>query len=129
MDIAFKGLIGDYVLVYLDDVTIFSKDRKYHIAHLRRIFNRCRRYGILLNPKKNVFAVNEGRLLGFIVSKEGMMIEPERTKVISKIMYPHNTKSMYSFIRKINFVRRFFPSFVETVKHLQDMINKNEKFK
>jgi hypothetical protein len=47
---------------------------------LRRVFNRCRRYGISLNPKKYVFAVDEGKLLGFIVSKHGMKIEPERTE-------------------------------------------------
>jgi hypothetical protein len=55
MDIAFIGLIGDCVVVYLDDVIVFSKDKKYHIAHLRKIFNRCRRYGISLNPKKIYF--------------------------------------------------------------------------
>jgi hypothetical protein len=129
MDIDFRGLIGDCVVVYLDDVTVFSKDKKDHITHLRRVFNRCRRYGISLNPKKYVFVVDEGRLLGFIVSKEGMMIEPERTESISKIPPPHNKKSMQSFLGKINFVRRFVPSFVETVKPLQDMIKKDTEFK
>jgi hypothetical protein len=61
MDIAFRGLIEDCVVVYLDDVIVFSKDKKYHIAHLRRVFNRCRKYGISLNPKKYVFVVDEGR--------------------------------------------------------------------
>jgi hypothetical protein len=64
MDIAFRGLLGECVVVYLDDVTIFSRDKKNHITHLRRVFNRCRRYGISLNPKKSMFAVDEGRLLG-----------------------------------------------------------------
>jgi hypothetical protein len=72
-------------VVYLDDVTIFSRDRKDHIAHLRKVFNRCRRYGISLNPKKFFFVVDEGKLLGFIVSKHGIRIEPERTKAIAKI--------------------------------------------
>jgi len=58
MCIYFIRLISDCVVVYLDDVTIFSKDMKYHIAHLRRIFNKCRRYGISLNLKKFVFAVD-----------------------------------------------------------------------
>jgi hypothetical protein len=57
---------------------------------LRRIFKRCRRYGISLNPPKNVFAVDEGKLLEFIVSKYGMNIEPKRTEVITKIPPPHN---------------------------------------
>ena len=57
MDIAFRGLIGQFVVVYLDDVTIFSKNRADHLTHLRRVFERCRKYGISLNPKKSIFAV------------------------------------------------------------------------
>jgi hypothetical protein len=129
MDIALIGLICDCVVVYLDDIKIFSKDRKDHITHLRRIFNRCRRYGISLNPKKYVFSVDEGRLLRFIVSKEGMMIDLERTESISKIPPPHNKKSMQSFLVNINFVRIFVPSFVETIKPLQDMIKNNVDLK
>jgi hypothetical protein len=47
-----------------------------------------------------------------------MMIEPERNETISKIHFPHNKKSMPSFLGKINFVRRFVPIFVETLKPL-----------
>jgi len=80
--------------VYIDDVIIFSRDIKDHITHLNKIFNRFIRYGISLNPKKSIFSIDEGKLLGFIVSKHVMKIEPERTEAISKIPPPHNKKSM-----------------------------------
>jgi hypothetical protein len=48
------------------------------VNHLRYLFNRGRKYGIYLNPKTSIFVVNEGEFLGFVVSKVGMMIEPER---------------------------------------------------
>ena len=83
MDIAFIGLIGKFVVIYLDDVTIFSKNRTDHLTHLRRVFERCRKYGISLNPKKSIFSVTEGKLLGFVVSKQGINIDPERTHAIS----------------------------------------------
>ena len=83
MDIAFRGLIGKFVVIYLDDVTVFSKDRADHLSHLRKVFERCRKYGILLNPKKSVFAVTECKLLGFVVSKQGINIDPERNHAIS----------------------------------------------
>ena len=79
MDIAFKGLIGQSVIIYLDDVTIFSKNRADHLTHLRRVFERCKKYGISLNPKKSIFAVTKGKLLGFVVSRQGINIDPERT--------------------------------------------------
>jgi hypothetical protein len=59
MDITFRGLIGKSIVVYLDDVTIFSRIKR-SCHHLRKIFDRCRRYGISLNPRKSIFAVNEG---------------------------------------------------------------------
>ena len=82
MDIAFRGLIGRSVVAYLDDVTIFSKKREEHTFHLKQIFKRCRKYGISLNPRKCVFVVIEGKLLGHVVSKKGISIDLERIKAI-----------------------------------------------
>ena len=129
MDIAFCGLSGKYHVVYLDDVTVFSKKKEEHIIHLRHILYRCRRYGISLNPKKSIFCVTKGKLLGFVVSKDGMMIDHERAEVISKLPPPHNKKSMQLFMGKINFVWRFIPSFAVTIKPLQDMIKQKAEYK
>jgi hypothetical protein len=128
MDISFCGLINQYVVVYLDDVTVFSKNKGDHLAHLRFVLQRCRKYDIFLNPKKSVFAVEQGKLLGFIVSNEGMIIYPERTQVISKLPPPSSKKSMQSFLGQINFVRRFVPSFSEMVRPLQNLIKKDVKY-
>lgn len=122
MDISFRGILSNSVMVYLDDVTMFSKERPEHIIHLKQILNRCRKYGISLNPKKSIFCVTKGNLFSLVVSKE-------RSKVIAKILTPHNKKSMQSFMGKIDFIRRFILNFVETVKHLQDMINKKVEYK
>jgi hypothetical protein len=61
MDVAFWGLINKCVVVYLDDVIVYSKDRADHIAHLTQIFERCQKYGISLNPKNTIFGVEEGK--------------------------------------------------------------------
>ena len=72
-------------MVYLDDVTIFSKEREEHAFHLKHISECCRKYGISLNPKKCVFAVMEGNLLGHVISKKGISIDPERIKFRVKV--------------------------------------------
>jgi hypothetical protein len=59
------------------------ENKNEHIDHLRQIFDRCRRYGISLNPKKIFCVVAKGKILGFIISKLGFVIDPERTKAIS----------------------------------------------
>jgi hypothetical protein len=66
--------------------------------------------------------------LGFIVSSEGMIIDPERTQVIVKLSPPTSKKSMQSFLGQINFVRRFVPSFSKMVRPLQNLIKKDTQY-
>ena len=82
-----------------------------------------------MNPKKSIFPITEGKLLGFIVSKNGMIIDPERSEAIAKIGLQSSKKTMQSFLGKINFVRRFVPNFAQIVRPLQDLIKKNVLFK
>jgi len=56
MDIAFKGLVNKSVVIYLDDITVYSKKRGNHLRDLKKIFQRFQRYGISLNQKKSIFA-------------------------------------------------------------------------
>jgi hypothetical protein len=76
MDVAFRGLINKCVVVYLDSVSVYSKNIEEHIQHLTQIFERCRKYSISLNPKKTIFDVEEGKLLGHIISQTVIHIDP-----------------------------------------------------
>jgi hypothetical protein len=129
MDVAFHGLINKFVVVYLYGVTVYSKNKEDHIQHLTQIFERCRRYGISLNPNKTIFGVEEGKLLGHIIYQAGIHIDPERIRDISQLPLPQNKKAMQSFFGKINFVRKFTPYFVEIIKPLQKIIYKDVEFK
>ena len=69
----------------MDDLTVFSRHWEDHISDLRRVFQRCRRYGISLNPKKCMFFVTKGKLLGHVISEQGISIDPKLIKAMSKI--------------------------------------------
>jgi hypothetical protein len=73
--------------------------------------------------------MEEGTLLGFLISPEGITIDLGRIEAIKAIVLPHNKKSMQSFLGKINFVRRFIFDFAKIVKPLQEMIKKDFNFK
>ena len=77
MDISFVGQVNKFVVIYLDDITSFSNFDQKHLKHLMKVFDRCRKFGISLNPKKSLFVVKEGKLLGHIISKEGIVIDPK----------------------------------------------------
>jgi ribonuclease HI len=128
MDYAFRGLIGKLIEIYQDDLTVFSKDGKTHINHLRQVLDRCREFGISLNPAKSVFGVTEGKLLGHIISKDGVKLDPERVEAIKAVPLPHTKKSLQSFLGQTNFVHRFIPNYAEIMKPIYKLLKKDVKF-
>jgi hypothetical protein len=54
-----------------------QKNQFEHLQHLKQIFKRYKKYGVSLNPKKSTFVVTKGKLLGHIISKYGILVDPE----------------------------------------------------
>jgi len=129
MDIAFVGERDKFIVIYLYDLIVFSNSDEDHLNHLRQTFLKCKKYGLSLNPKKSHFSMQEGKLLGNIVYKHGVKIDPQRVEATKVINFPRNKKEIQSFLGKINFVRRFIPNFVEIVKDLTYMLKKDNDFK
>ena len=129
MDIAFAKEIHDFLVIYLDDLTAFSKSDQEHLEHLRQVFLICRKYGISLNPKKSLFGLEEGKLLGHIISKYGIRIDPDRIQAILQLPHPRNIKELQAFLGKINFLRRFIPNLAELIRLLNNMLKKDSKVK
>ena len=129
MDTAFEGERDRFVVVYLYDITVFSKSDKEHLIHLKQAFDKCRKYGLSLNPKKSLFAMEKGRLLGHIVTSQGICIDPERVETTQKVNIPRNKKEIQSFLGKVNFLRCFIPNFAEIVKNITSMLRKYQEIK
>ena len=129
MDIAFSKEKDKFVVVYLDDITVFSKFDKKHLEHLERIFLKCIKFGISLNPKKSHFAPEEGKLLEHIISKDGIRIDPGRMDAIRQISLPRNKKEVQSFIGKVNFLRRFIIDCAEKMRNITEMLRKGNEIK
>jgi hypothetical protein len=128
MDFAFHELMGKIIEIYQNDLIVFSKKRSDHISHLRYIFERCRKYGISLNPAKSILGVDEGNMLGHIIAKDGLKMDPERVEAIQKVPLPPTKKSLQSFLGQINFVRWFIPNLAELMKPLLKLLNIYAKY-
>ena len=129
MDIAFSEEKDKFVVIYLDDITLYSKNDQDHLEHLKRVFQKCRKFGISLNHKKTKFSMKEGNLLGHVISKEGIRIDPSRFEAIHKIDIPRNKKEIQTFLGKVNLLRRFITNFVEVVKHITNILRKDGSIK
>lgn len=90
----FSYLIDIIMVVYQDDLMTFSKNFEDHCLHLEKVFTKALKYRVSLNPKKCHFSVIEGKLLGHIVSKDGVRIYPKRVEAIDKIPIPRVVKSI-----------------------------------
>lgn len=127
MDITFKYIISKCIIICMDDLTIFSKECGEHIADLCKVFQKCKEFGISLNPKKCIFGVTEGNLLSHVISERGISIDLEWIEAILKIQPPASKKEMKSFFRKINFVKKFITDFTEIVEPLNAMLKQDVK--
>jgi hypothetical protein len=129
MDIDFIGERDKFIVIYLDDITVFSKSDKEHCCHIRKVFLKYRRFGLSLNPKKSLFSMQEGKLLGHTVSAEGVRVDSSRVEAIQTLSLPRSKKEVQSFLEKINFLRRFFSNLAELVKHITTMLRKGNEVK
>ena len=73
--------------------------------------------------------MKEGKLLGHIISQEGIEIDPNRVEAIRKIELPWNKEEVQSFLGKVNFLRIFIAAFAEIVKYITNMLGKDQEIR
>jgi hypothetical protein len=107
MNLIFHELLGNTVEVYIDDIVVKSAEFSSHIADLRKAFDKMRRYGLKMNPRKCAFGVSAGKFLGFVIHEHGIEIDPDRIKSIRNVGPPTCKVKVQKFLGKVNYLRRF----------------------
>jgi hypothetical protein len=116
------------VEAYLDDLASRSQTRMDHPMHLQLIFEHCRYFRIRLNPNKCIFCVTSRRLLGFIVSTIGIMVDPLKVEAIIQLPPPRKILQLQSLQGKANFLRCFIAKYVEITKGFMHLLKKDVPF-
>ena len=106
--------------VYLDDLAAHSHLRVPY--HLRLVFERCHHYQVHLNPHKCVFCMKVGRLLGFIISKEGIRVDPLKVEEILQLSPPRNIRHLQCLQGMESFLRRFMVNFSNLTKGFMHLL-------
>ena len=101
MDNDFAEEKDKLVVVYMDDIIVYSRSDREHIKNLEKVFLKCKKYGISLNPRKSIFALNKGKLLGHIIAKDGIKIDPDRISAILKVEDSRSKKEVKLRICKL----------------------------
>ena len=92
MNIAFLCFLQRFVIIYLDDITIFTKKRHDHLLALRHVFDRCKKYGISLNPKKSFFWSLKVNSWSSLFLKMEQSLIPKGWKQLKKPVFPDRRK-------------------------------------
>jgi len=82
--------------LFLDDFSVYS-DIDSHLLKLRLVFERCRKYGVSLNPEKCILYVPSGVILDFIVGKEGKFPDPKKIQALVDMPTPKDVKAIQTF--------------------------------
>ena len=104
MTTIFHDLIHNILEDYVDDILVKYHTFIDHLVDLEKVFDRLAKYHLMLNPKKCVFGVTSGKLLGFIVSKRGIEIDPKKVKAILDMPPPQTLRQLRTLQGKLQFV-------------------------
>ena len=126
MAILFKGM--KFVAVYVDDLVIHSKTFEEHLIHLRAVFELLRKYMLKINRKKCDWVKAEIKLLGHIISKDGLKMDPEKIKAIQEWKKPSKVVHIQQFMGITGYYRRFIKTYADIAAPLTNLVKKTNKW-
>ncbi|GBP53067.1 Retrovirus-related Pol polyprotein from transposon 17.6 [Eumeta japonica] len=103
-----KGLIGNICLVYLDDIIIYSENKKQHLERLKKVFDALQRANLKINKNKCKFLKTEVEFLGHRLTPQGIRPTQDKIEAITKFPLPRTVKETKSFLGLIDEVKRAF---------------------
>ncbi|XP_024014499.1 uncharacterized protein LOC112088448 [Eutrema salsugineum] len=129
MNHVLRSFIGVFVVVYFDDILIYSKTLDEHVLHLKKVLYVLRQERLFGNLKKCSFCTDNIVFLGFVVSSQGVQVDEEKIKAIRDWPSPKTVSEVRSFHGLAGFYRRFVRDFSTIAAPLTEIIKKEVGFK
>ena len=129
MEVIFSDMNFTKLILYLDDVLVFSKTFEEHLARLGEVFNRLVKHGLKLKGGKCQLFKREVAHLGHIVSEKGVMVDPSKVSRIKSWPTPQSGSELSSFLGLASYYRRFVPDFTRLTAPLHALTGQKSKKK
>ncbi|XP_042563837.1 uncharacterized protein LOC122132932 isoform X2 [Clupea harengus] len=116
------GQVHDFLLIYLDDIILYSPDFHSHIGHLEQVFSKLQDHGLKLQPTKCHLFQRSVQYLGHVVSQGGVATDPQKTEAVQDWPVPTTVREVRSFLGFVGYYRRFVPSFARKAGPLHALL-------
>ncbi|CAK1599216.1 unnamed protein product [Parnassius mnemosyne] len=121
--------VQEFCVNYLDDLAIITTGTlDKHLEHIDIVLSKLNKAGLTCNLQKCEFICKEIRMLGFIISTEGIKTDPDKIRAIQEFPAPKKIKQLRAFLGLCNFYRRFIPNYSESIIPLCELLKKGRKF-
>lgn len=117
-----------FVIVYLDDILIFSESEVSHQDHVHQVLETLQRHEMRISPEKCSFSVKEVKYLGYILRPGSVAADPEKTKAIRDWPTPATVKDIQSFLGLAGFYQKLVPDYSKTILPLIDLTRKEQRW-
>jgi len=124
----FQPYIGKFVVIYLDDILIYSKTPEEHLEHLEKVFQVLRQEKLYAKLSKCDFNKSEVAFLGHIVGREGVKVNPKKIEVVKEWPIPRDGTQLRQFLGLTNYFRRFIQGYSSITAPLNNLIRKTVDF-
>ncbi|KAJ0455956.1 putative nucleotidyltransferase, Ribonuclease H [Helianthus annuus] len=123
-----KPMLDRSVIVFIDDILVYSRNEAEHANHLREVLEVLRRERLYAKFSKCAFWLREVQFLGHVISAEGILVDPSKVEAVSKWSPPKNPSETRSFLGLAGYYRRFIQDFSKIATPMTKLTCKNEKF-
>ncbi|XP_048627572.1 uncharacterized protein LOC125596542 [Brassica napus] len=128
MNSIFRDFLDEFVIIFIDDILVYSKTKEDHERHLRAVLGRLREQQLYAKLSKCSFWQRSVGFLGHIVSDQGVSVDPEKIKAIQEWPRPKSATEVRSFLGLAGYYRKFVKGFASLAQPMTQLTGKDVRF-
>ena len=127
MNKVFMEFLDKFVVVFIDDILVLSKNKQEHEVHLRLVMEKLREHQLYAKFSKCEFWLDEVAFLGHVVSGNGVAVDPSKVAAVTEWETPTTVGEIRGFLGLAGYYSRFIENFSKIAKHMTELLKKEKK--